>query len=313
MVGVIVAAGICAVLFIVIPSLVVLLRLTGHRNPENFDENPGAMDGTPYEPWRGEILARIRTVRQAAAEEVSLRAADGVTLKARWIPGGPRTALLIHGYNSTPLNNFAPLASALLAEGWSVLMPFTRGHGESGGRVTFGLREAEDVRRWAEWVCERAECGSLMVYGISLGAAAVNFASAGPWPAGVRVLVSEAGYTCVRKQMREMPGMSALLGRVLTPWMVFFARPVLGSDFREDGQARLRMARKPMCFLTGTRDETVLPETVEQAYEACGAEKMLLKAENAPHTLAFLAGGETVRKELLAFINHWMETGGEEK
>jgi hypothetical protein len=48
---------------------------------------------------------------------------------------------------------------------------------------------------------------------------------------------------------------------------------------------------------------------VEEAYAACGAEKKLIRAEGAPHTLAFLAGGEEVREELFGFIGQWMEPG----
>jgi uncharacterized protein len=37
----------------------------------------------------------------------------------------------------------------------SVLLPDARGHGESGGAIgTYGVLEADDVRRWFEWVKE---------------------------------------------------------------------------------------------------------------------------------------------------------------
>ncbi len=295
--------------FVVLPPLAVLLRMTSRRKPADFDENPAVMDHTPYEPWRQEILAAAKVFRKRPFERVGIQARDGVSLRGAWYPGGPKTALLIHGYSSTPVNNFAPLAERLLSEGWSVLMPDTRGHGESGGRVTFGLREAEDALRWAEWADARADCGAIMVCGISMGGAAVNLASDGPWPGKVRVLVSDAGYFSVLKQMETMPWKSAVLKWILIPGLTLFAAPVLGVSFREDGRKHLARARIPMCFLTGTADRSVLPETVEEAYAACGAEKKLIRAEGAPHTLAFLAGGEDVREELFGFIGQWMEPG----
>jgi hypothetical protein len=43
-------------------------------------------------------------------------------------------------------------AGYLLADGFTVLIPDSRGHGSSGGDIiAYGTREASDVHVWADW------------------------------------------------------------------------------------------------------------------------------------------------------------------
>ncbi len=58
-----------------------------------------------------------------------------------------------------------------------------------------------------------------------------------------------------------------------------------------------------MCFIAGSLDTSVSPDAVRAAYDACGSEKKLLVADGAPHTLAFIAGGGPLQKELFDFID----------
>ena len=58
-----------------------------------------------------------------------------------------------------------------LKAGYSVLMPDSRAHGESGGEiVTYGLLEKFDVARWAAWARQH-KCEKLYGLGESLGGA----------------------------------------------------------------------------------------------------------------------------------------------
>jgi len=40
-----------------------------------------------------------------------------------------------------------------LRQGYRILLPDSRAHGESGGSVaTYGLREGDDIHRWVDWL-----------------------------------------------------------------------------------------------------------------------------------------------------------------
>src|SRR5437879_9424203 len=82
-----------------------------------------------------------------------LRARDGVVL-AGW-QFTPRDSngsvvILLHGVGDTRLGMLSH-ATFLLRSGFTVLLPDIRGHGGSGGElITYGIKEADDVRCWAD-------------------------------------------------------------------------------------------------------------------------------------------------------------------
>src|SRR2546430_7508367 len=58
-----------------------------------------------------------------------------------------------------------------LHKGYSVLLPDSRAHGESGGDLaTYGITERQDVHLWAELLQQRAP-GCVYLFGESMGAA----------------------------------------------------------------------------------------------------------------------------------------------
>src|SRR5262249_34859173 len=86
---------------------------------------------------------------------VEVRSSDGFRLRGWWIAPNPptRTAvILLHGVADTRQGMLGH-ARLLLKNGYSVLMPDSRGHGISeGDRITYGLKEADDIRIWADWL-----------------------------------------------------------------------------------------------------------------------------------------------------------------
>ena len=100
---------------------------------------------------------------------VEIKAHDGVSLKA-WFytPDAPngKTVILLHGIGSTR-QDMVPLGYLLLRHGFSVLEPDLRGHGQSGGLATYGVLEADDIRRWVDWVDRMGPRPSLWIRGIA--------------------------------------------------------------------------------------------------------------------------------------------------
>jgi uncharacterized protein len=106
-------------------------------------------------------------------EDVRVSAGDGVSLDGwRFTPRQPNgsVVMLLHGIADNRLGMLAH-ASFLLRNGFSVLLPDLRGHGASGGElITYGIKEADDVRCWADLLLHDH---ATRLYGIgqSLGAA----------------------------------------------------------------------------------------------------------------------------------------------
>lgn len=299
------AAAAIFVVFLLLPALFFVLYCSEPRASKDFDQDPDSMRSTPYEAWEDIILQKVGRLRRIPYQPVHLSADDGTPLYARWYPQGGKTAVLLHGFRSTPFNNFFAVAEAFQEEGWSVLMPDMRGNGESGGRSTLGLKEADDALAWANWAAMQPGCTDIVMYGMSMGGAAIIFASNRDWPDKVRTLVVDAGYHNVLQKIYGLKQLRFVPKHVFVPLTSAFFRWLLHVRVVTSGLDALKQAARPMCFIAGSEDMTVDPGIVEASYRACGAEKQFFRIDGAPHTLAFLAGGNELKTSLFEFIQQY--------
>ena len=62
----------------------------------------------------------------------------------------------------------------LLQQGYRVLLPDSRAHGESGGTLaTYGLLERDDIHHWVDWLYDDKQSACVYGFGESMGAALV--------------------------------------------------------------------------------------------------------------------------------------------
>jgi pimeloyl-ACP methyl ester carboxylesterase len=100
-------------------------------------------------------------------------ARDGVHLHA-WIVS-PRTptgscVVVFHGIADSR-SSMVGFARLFLDNDYTVLLPDSRGHGDSGGDiVTYGVLEADDVHRWVDLLVSSERCQRVFGLGESLGA-----------------------------------------------------------------------------------------------------------------------------------------------
>ena len=107
-------------------------------------------------------------------EKVTFSGALDSTLEAWWIPveNSRTTVILLHGYASAK-ESVLPEAKVLHSLGCSPLLVDFHGSGGSSGNTTsIGYHEAEDVAAAVSWARAKAPESRLVLYGISLGAAA---------------------------------------------------------------------------------------------------------------------------------------------
>jgi dipeptidyl aminopeptidase/acylaminoacyl peptidase len=161
----------------------------------------GALRRPPmHATHHGPALARILEQHPSVTvREVSVEAADGEVLRASWLaPPQPNGAavIVLHGIADTR-RGATGHAGYLLAAGYRVLLPDLRAHGESGGDfVTYGLREREDLKRWADWARSQhagATSDRVFAIGTSLGAAIALQAIP---EAGFAAVVAESPFAC---------------------------------------------------------------------------------------------------------------------
>jgi hypothetical protein len=122
----------------------------------------------------GVFCAATLRVRKGAAvtpppgaQDVGITASDGARLRAWWMrppASNGNCVIVLHGIKESRRTG-ARFASMFLSRSYSVLIPDSRAHGESGGEfVTYGLLEKYDVTRWRRWMTAN---GCQKIYGLA--------------------------------------------------------------------------------------------------------------------------------------------------
>jgi uncharacterized protein len=126
------------------------------------------------------VASSERTNVQAAANaasqefgDVTLATQDGTVLHA-WFIRPPHAngnaVVLLHGVSDNRLGVYG-YGKWLLENNYAVLLPDARGHGQSGGLATYGLRESNDIHQWVNWLEETYHPRCVYGLGESMGAA----------------------------------------------------------------------------------------------------------------------------------------------
>nr|MBQ6241490.1 alpha/beta hydrolase [Lachnospiraceae bacterium] len=258
-----------------------------------------------FAPYAAALQSAEKTLSLLSPTRVTVRAADNTELCADYYDRhAGKTVILLHGYRSDPMVNFALQAECFAAHGWNVLLVSQRAHGVSGGKRTcFGLKEQFDLENWVRWAASQPESPRIAVYGISMGAATAAYASDKLDPAVVRCLIPDCGFTSPYLQLLQECRRRHLPGFLLMPLIRLFARLFYGFDIRTPVTDALSRTEIPAFFLHGTADETVPYAQGVTNYEACASpRKVLFSAEGAGHTLAFPAERERAETELFRFL-----------
>ncbi len=243
--------------FNIIPVIVVteyVIRPTRHRWAEQADSMKSEFEfGTRYK-----------------ASPVELNARDGETLHGWWLlppQTASRAVLFCHGLgeSSAFLLDFA---RSFLDQGFAVLLPDLRGHGESPGVVTFGVREAQDIEQWVNWIKGRG-IGSVFGLGESLGGAAILQSL--QYGAGFRAVVADSPFSSFSEVADYQT--AGFLGPVLAPVIVREAMVYMlfvhGANLWSANTVRAVVHTKVPILLIHAIDDPIVPP--EQSLEIAGA------------------------------------------
>ena len=240
-----------------------------------------------------------------AFEDVSFKASDGVDLKGWWVPapGARGTVVLVHGLNRSRIEMIKKVPF-LHGSGWNALLFDLRHHGASGGDAsTFGDRERLDVQAARAFAATRAT-GTVVYWGVSLGAAAATLAAAED--ATVGGLVCDSTYRSLRDTVRHHMGLFRRFRwwlRLVPSWPV--ASEVVWwmgrrGDFDPDAvdlvAAASRLSGRPALFVCNSGDRRMPPEIAFELKAAAGEGARVLVVPGNSHGGAWREGTAAYEK-----------------
>jgi pimeloyl-ACP methyl ester carboxylesterase len=268
---------------------------------------------------RNDFSQSIAPWVQSGVADAEITGADGARLVgwyAQPTAWNGQTVILLHGSadNRQGMTGYAPM---FLRAGYAVLLPDSRGHGESGGSVvTYGLLESGDVDRWSEWITNRAHtdnhAGCTYLFGESMGAAiALQAAASTP---NVCAVVAEAsyasfreiGYERVAQSLNSSVGISHVIGWPMVNMAFLYARLRYGLDLDQvSPERKLAASHVPALLIAGLADKNIPPRHSERIARLSAQRSELWLVPGADHTMAAsVAPAEFERRVLGWFSAH---------
>lgn len=242
-----------------------------------------------------------------AGRQEAVQADDG----GRQVTGQARKAVIcFHGYTGEGLGNYIAMTDYFLKQGYAVLLPDARAHGESEGEyIGFGCLDRKDALGWINWLIK--ECGedvSVLLHGTSMGGATVLMASGLELPPNVKGIVSDCGFTSpkevfthVLNHMYHLPAFPAIQGAD------FLNRKLAGYGMDEcNAKCEVQKAKVPILFIHGSSDTFVPCSMCHEIYDNCASPKRMLIVEGAAHAESYYKDMEAYEKALSEFADEVM-------
>ncbi len=231
----------------------------------------------PLTPAAEAQASAMADADHATLHQAAITASDGAVLRAWYIRpalGNGDAVILLHGQADNRLGMLGP-AALLLRHGYSVLMPDARAQGMSGGAIaTYGIKEADDIRRWFDWLAQWQAPRCIDGLGESMGAGQI-LQSLKTEP-GFCAVVAESPFSSFREAscdriggwFRAGPPIGPWLGRtVLHPVVDFgflYVRWKYGINLAQDDPAQaVAASHVPVLLIDGLLDTNLPPRNAE--------------------------------------------------
>ncbi len=280
-----------SLLTIVIISLIggsiYMLDFSLAPNPERHNEEKAYQELFTNYPETQEWMDSLR--RCHALRDTFLTMPEGYRCHAYHIDkGSQKTALVIHGWRDQPIKFFYLARMYERELGYNVIVPAVYAHGRSDGdRIRMGWLDRLDMLQWLKTF----QTDTMVVHGVSMGAATTMMLSGEKMPEGIRDLhfVEDCGYTSVwdefSMQLQELFGLSEFPLLYSASWL---CRLLYGWDFSEaSALSQISHVQHPMLFIHGDSDGFVPTSMVYRLYDAKPGPKELWLTKDTDHALSY--------------------------
>jgi fermentation-respiration switch protein FrsA (DUF1100 family) len=237
--------------------------------------------------------------------------ADGLSLSGIYLPAEKnqdKTVIVAHGYmgNAETMGVYAKMFHDL---GYNVLVPDARGHGESqGDYIGFGWPERKDYQLWIDQVLEANGVDeSIVLYGVSMGAATVMMTSGEELPANVTAIIEDCGYASVNEELGYQ--LDQLFGLPAFPLMnvTSLVTKIRAGYFFGEADAVKQLAKntRPMLFIHGDADTFVPYAMLDEVYAATNGPKEKWVVEGAEHAESYSQNPAAYKEKVTAFLEKY--------
>lgn len=291
-----------------------LLRQEGILTAANVDPNA---------PQSVETLAEVANKEKAReevdkwleyvkTEETTIESEDGLKLWGKMYfqeEESDKWVIIAHGYTSSS-ENIQPIALNFYKQGYNVLTPDMRAHGNSEGKfIGMGWLDRKDILKWIDYVVNFNPNSQIVLYGESMGGATVMMTSGEKLPSNVKAIVEDCGYTSVwdmfEAQLDERFGLPSfpILNSAKAVTQIRAKYDISEASALE----QVKKSVTPMLFTHGGNDTYVPTEMIYKLYDAATCEKDMLVIDGAGHGAAPDVDPDTYYEKVFSFLSKYVK------
>jgi len=270
------------------------------------------------DPMSESIEKSMKRMLEIPCEPVTITSHDGLQLFGRYYhtADGAPVQILFHGYKSNPYIDCSGGTYLARKLGHNVLVADQRAHGKSQGHtITFGISERRDCLSWVHYVCKRfGSDTSVILAGLSMGAATVLMSADLPLPANVKGIFADCPYASPKSIIKEvcqsihllpgiLPSSVSLSPALIYPFVKLGARIYGHFDLEEtDAVTAVSKTRIPILLIHGESDNFVPCSMSREIYAACASPATLVTVPDAGHGMSYLTAPEIYEQAVTTFI-----------
>ena len=237
---------------------------------------------------------RNRVIHEIPEENlIEIQAFDGLNLAAEQIiqkEPAQKWALLLHSYR-TDHTVMYKYGQFYLSEGYNILYPDNRAHGNSEGRfIGMGYLDRLDVLEWVRYILSIDHDAQIVIHGLSMGAAASLCFSGLDVPEldHIKAVIADCSYQSAESYLTgKLQQRFHLPSFPLIPIANIAAKVTAGYELADAAPIEfIKNSTIPTLIIHGQKDESVSVNDAYALYNAAHMRKDLLIIPNAGHSQA---------------------------
>lgn len=233
---------------------------------------------------------------------------DNLELSAQYIENEDqkyKTVILAHGFRNTS-EDMGKLAKFYYDEGFNVLLPDARGHGDSeGDYIGYGWHDRLDYVDWIDMAIDEYNAEEIILHGNSMGAATVLMTSGEELPDEVKGVIADSGYSTVKAELaHQLKNIYNLPAFPLLEVTSVITKIRAGYTLEEASSVKqVEENSAPLLIVHGDADDLVPTKMAHEIFDVAGGEKELWIVPEVGHTKAFDVITEEYQNRLRDFID----------
>lgn len=285
------------VLLVIIAICLFLIKETFVRNDK--------LDTTPA--WYEYINANQEGreyIYSLNPEHLYINSFDNLKLHAIFINNNTnKTIICVHGYKAKDgLYDFGMSAKFLNSLGYNLLFVDNRAHGLSQGKyIGFGVLDSVDVNSWVDYLVTNMNQETIILYGMSMGAATVMNAQNNKVKAIIADCGFASGYDEVAYQIKKMyhlpPFPIIPISNVLLKLLAHYSLK------EKEAYKSIKNYKNNLLIIHGSKDHFVPTSDAYKIFDNATCHKKILIVPGASHAKSYLKDTELYEQTIKEFLD----------